>query len=169
LKKIVLIVMVLLLVGGVAAFADHPSGLGIGVVGGSGFNDGGMGGGDVGLSLKIPSLPVYWGINLRIDSGVFGIGATGDYYLFDEDILNEGELELGWFLGVGGFANVFIYDAVDDIGISFGARLPIGLSLQFNIFELFLDIAPSLGAYTFAGDFELDWRIGGELGFRVWL
>ncbi len=164
-KKIVLMVMVLLVLGGAAAFADHPDGLGIGVIGGGGYGGGG-GGGNVGLSLKVPQLPVYWGVNLRIDPHYFGLGITGDYYLFDDDLLNSGELELGWFLGVGGIVNLGFGN--DYFGFSLGARLPIGLSLQFNIFEVFLDVAPAIGLAV-VPNFGLFWDIAGELGIRVWL
>jgi len=63
-----------------AAFADHPSGWGIGIMGrgGWGYGHGGLGG--TALSLKAP-MPVYWGINLDMGSNYFGLGLTGDYYL----------------------------------------------------------------------------------------
>lgn len=163
-KKIILIVMVLLLIGGVSAFAEHPDGLGIGIIGGGGYGAGG-GGGGAGLSLKLPSLPIYWAANLRINSDHFGLGVTGDYYLYDESLLSEGVLDLGWFFGVGGVVNLGFGD---DFGFNFGVRAPIGLSLQIQPFEVFLDIAPAIGL-GIVPDFGLFWDFAGELGVRIWL
>ncbi|MDR1903542.1 MAG: hypothetical protein LBQ88_14855 [Treponema sp.] len=163
-KKILLagIIGLLLCVSGV--FADHPGGLGIGIVGRA--NVGYHLGFGPGLSLKVSSLPVYWGVNLSIGDGYFNVGVTGDYYFYDKSLVPE--IFMGWFLGVGGYGNLYISDGF--LGLQAGARVPIGLNwlLLNNFLEIFIDVAPSLGFQTFDPYFP-DWGFPFEIGLRVWL
>jgi hypothetical protein len=164
-KKIVLILLVLFVLGGTAAFAEHPSGLGIGVVGGGGGWNGG-GGANFGLSLKVPSVPIFWGINITPGGNFLGLGVTGDSYLIDDTLLGTDALDLGWFLGVGGIAHLGLGD--NYFGLDIGARLPIGLSLQISIIEVFLDVAPTIGL-AIVPRLGLYWDAPVELGVRIWL
>jgi len=198
-KKIVLVVaLAAILATGTAqkAFADHPSGWGIGVVGNWWWNQWGMGGG--GLSLKIPSVPIYWAINFgggggRYD-GHFGIGLTGDYYFIDKALPVP---MLHWFLGLGGYFNFYTwrhsyynyqYDRRDEWSwahINFGARVPIGLSFQpIPLLEIWIDFAPSFGLgidtdsnnkyrynnHDYGHDFWIGthWGFPFEIGLRLW-
>jgi hypothetical protein len=157
-KKIVLVIALAAIMGTGTAFADHPSGFGIGVVGNFwlGRDWGGVGGG--GLSLKFPGVPVFWAINFggggSHDGGNFGFGLTGDYYIIDKSIVPT----LNWFFGIGGFFNFYAwwnsyYNRYDNrrdewswSHINFGIRLPIGLSWQpVKFLELWIDFAPSFG------------------------
>ncbi len=165
-KKILLIVTVLFVIGGAAVFADHPGGLGIGVVGGGGYGPGG-GGGIGGLSLKLPNIPIYWAANARFGDP-FGVSVTGDYYVIDDTLFSAGIFDLGWFCGVGGYLGLGIGSNYFDF--SFGVRAPIGLSFQFaDFFEIFIN---AYGAFGLAfGDRKnlIDFDIGGQGGLRVWL
>lgn len=163
--KRILVSLVLVLAVAAFAFADHPNKLGLGIVGGSGYGYGNIGS-DVGFAFKLSSLPVYWQLNLHLNSGYLGLGATGDVYLKDQNLLEEGSFALDWFLGLGGYASIGLGN---DLTAAVGARVPVGLSWHItDEFELWLDIVPSLGIGVVPFYFP-DWNVGGEVGFRVWL
>jgi hypothetical protein len=177
-KKLVLVLIIGLLLG-TAAFADH-SGFGIGIVGGGGWN--GAGTGHAGLSLKIPRIPVFWGIYYPFNTyyNLFALEVTGDFYIIDKnlftnDVTNDDgtyKFKLDWYLGVGGF---FSFHAWNGGGyVDFGLRLPVGLSWHIiKQLELFMGLYPGLGIHI--GNYD-DWWwpvpvypvIGGELGLRFW-
>jgi len=175
-KKLVLGAVLATVMATGTAFASpvHPDGLGIGILWGgnagwgrnSSFNAG-----NVALSLKLPAVPVFWGINLGFGNHWFSIGVQGDVYILGSELLPT----LSWFLGLGGYVNFTTgtgnYNDWAHIGL--GARLPIGLTWQpVSIFELFLNLAPSLGIHIHTrgdGNVGLGGGIGGELGLRVWL
>jgi opacity protein-like surface antigen len=160
-KKIVLVVALAVVLAAGAVFADHPKGWGIGVVGNYSFGFGGYGGGPgVGLSLKIPSVPVFWGLGMGFGSDYLNANVTGDYYFIDKALIPEAKLH--WFLGLGGFFDYYHYSkrhSYSDGSIDYtyshidlGVRLPIGLSWQpLNFFELFANVAPSLGVDIYSG------------------
>jgi hypothetical protein len=188
-KKLVLAVLLSLMLCTAGAFAEHPDGFGIGIMGRGGYrwDTGTMSGGA--LSLKAPGLPIYWGIDLDLYSNYIGFGVTGDYYFIDSWLASE--IGLGWYFGLGGFVDFGTYDHrydyYDWTYLGFGLRVPIGLSWQFFrnskvSFELFGELAPSLGlGLRFWDDKYDDWHgragdnrvglggdIAGALGFRVW-
>ncbi|MDR1098953.1 MAG: DUF3996 domain-containing protein [Treponema sp.] len=188
-KKVVLAVLLGFVLCTAGVFAEHPGGWGIGIMGrgGYGWGSGGLGG--AALSLKAPKVPVFWGVNLGLYSNYFGVGVTGDYYFIDHMIIPD--IGLGWFFGAGGFFNFGSYNSGYDYNkwttVSFGARLPIGLSWQFFRnskigFEIFGDVVPSLGLALRFWDSKYDsyqnaagnnrLGVGGgfdfELGLRIW-
>jgi hypothetical protein len=188
-KKILFVFVLAVILATGTAFADHPDGLGIGVVGGIGWG-GFNGGGAYGLSLKIPSIPVYWAVNLGFGSNYFRVGLTGDYYMIDQVLVKD--IGLHWFLGLGGFFNFYSYsdkwNGIEDYNhthMNFGGRVPIGLSWQpVKLLEIFLDVAPSLGVGLNSG-WEVKnstgvvvakedssggffWGIPLEIGLRLW-
>lgn len=179
-------------------FADHPSGLGIGILGRFGWSYGGGGFGGGALSLKLPSIPIFWGVNAGIGTNYFGFGVTGDKYLIDQTLANiGGSVPFGWYLGLGGYFNFASWTWKDDyIGsdlkrhdatktdLGFGVRVPIGIDLQIPIstikLEVFLEAAPSLGLGIYIWDKDsprgkdeaavgLGFSIPGSLGVRLWI
>jgi hypothetical protein len=154
-KKFIAVCIVGFALSTAAVFADHPGGLGIGLQGGW---SGGVGGG---LSLKVPSLPVFWTIDASFSNGI-GLGVAGDYYIFDQDFAKG----LGWYLGVGGFGYIGLYDP---LGLAAGARVPIGLSWRpIDLLEIYLQVVPSIGLQVLP---KIDlWPnfFGGNLGIRLW-
>jgi hypothetical protein len=163
-KKLLLFCMVGFLA--IPAFAEHPSNkLGLGLYVGAGY--GSVAGGlfNPGLSLKIPNLPIFWGINANLGNSTAGVGISGDYYLLDRTLVKDGSFSLDWFLGLGVFTHIYFGDSSF---FALGARVPIGLSWHINkTFELFMDVAPGLGVrFT---DSPLYYVGAGELGLRVWL
>jgi len=191
-KKLVLVLLIGLLVG-TAAFADHD-GLGIGLIlgGGGGFHGGGF---YPGLSLKVPSLPIFWGIYASWynnanwgNTNYFGLTVTGDYYIIDSNLVSKTEtnadgsykVKLDWFFGLGGavnmnFWNIRYWDGSMDgkresgFGLGLGLRIPIGLSWHvITPFEIALGLAPTFGVYI-ANKSGFWWDIHAELVFRYWL
>lgn len=160
-------------------FADspvHPDGLGIGVLWGMGWGGSGYGGAsNIALSLKLPTMPVFWGINLGVGNHWFSIGVQGDVYFMGGYLVGD---MLGWFLGFGLYGNfgTSTGSGTDVAIIGFGARLPIGLTFQLaNFFEIFLNMAPTLGlgVWTAGPNSGLEFPHGGifnfEIGLRIWL
>lgn len=148
-----------------AAFADHPSGMGIGLVASGDYGIHGVGG-QVGLSLKFSGVPIFWAARLAFNSSFLSLGVTGDKYFTDDNLVSEKGFNLDWFLGLGGYADLTVGNVV---GAAIGARLPVGLSWHITKeFELWLDVAPSLGIGISPLNFP-DWSVPAELGFRAWL
>jgi hypothetical protein len=163
--KKILLVLILVVVFSGAVFADHPENkLGIGVMGRwSGLWDG-IGYPGAALSLKVPGVPIFWGINLGFDSNYFSIGVSGDKYFMEGALVSD--IKLHYFIGLGLWADL---TRAGDTYLSFGARLPIGLSWHLvDPVEIFLDVAPSLGVSINPFHFPAGgWPI--ELGIRLWL
>lgn len=189
-KKFLAVCIIGLSLGAANVFADHPDGWGIGIFGRGGFGWGsGAGGGDFGLSLKAPMLPIFWGLSFSIGSSYVGVGVTGDYYIIDKPLLSD--IKLHWYLGVGGYIGFQhwsfkgAYWEASWTYIDFGVRLPIGLSWQpLDFLEVFAAVVPSLGLYIdtdgtwkdtsgtehkyHEGGLGLGGGIGFELGIRFW-
>ena len=173
-KKIVLI-LILALVMSVSAFAYHPSGWGVGIVGRFQIdwdNDFGWAWGPT-FSLKAPQLPIYWGINMAFRQSGFSVGLTGDFHLFDESL--NADLGIGWYLGLGAYVSILQYGQNDWTSLRFGARVPIGIYIfPVNFLEVFLGVAPSLGVGIGFGNAPSPFNfpstgIGFDMGVRFWL
>ncbi len=165
-KKILLAVFALFLLGG-AVFAHHPKTTGIGVVLGGNFGDNG-GGGDLGLSLKLPSIPIFWTARVSINSEYTALAVSGDKYFIDENLIKEKSFKLDWYVGLGAYGEFASSDG--DTYIAAGGRLPIGLSYHFKKpFEVWLALNPYLGVGIMPDFYFPAWGIPAELGGRVWL
>jgi len=167
-KKILFVFILAAFIAAGTAFADHPSGFGIGVHGGYG----GIGGGG-GLNLKFPSLPIFFYIDTVAGSNnYFSISGAGDFYFIHNSLVKEAGLH--WYLGFG--VGVSLWGFNDTLGLAAAARLPIGLSWQpVNFLEIFLQIVPQIGARFIGSDnggsgFGLGGNFWcGNLGLRIWL
>ena len=193
-KKAMVLGVLVFVFSAAGAFADHPQGWGIGGVWSSWkdwesnrdydkFHQ------DFGLSLKAPSVPLFWGIYLNLDSygnhsSYFGLNITGDYYIIDQPLVKD--IFLNWYLGAGGRLGFGSY-SYDPPGAAFdkswtslflGARAVLGLSWQLpinkNALEVFFDVAPSLGVDLYMGDNPPDSHFpaggwGWDFGVRFWL
>lgn len=63
-KKIILFLLLAVVIATGSAFATHPNGKwGVGIFGSYGI---GWGYGGGGISLKVPTLPIYWGFNFGL-------------------------------------------------------------------------------------------------------
>jgi len=187
-KKIVTAIVLASILATGAAFADspvHPDGFGIGILGGFGWS--GTNVGNVALSLKVPALPVFWGINLGIWNHGFSVGVQGDYYFLGSMF---GTSPFGWFLGAGLYVNFATHNqervwqrngdwySRQWTRLGVGARLPVGITFQpWQFFEIFGNVVPSAGVHFFSNrrDWDTDYSgarlgigVGGEIGLRVW-
>ena len=170
-KKLFLVLLIGFAVS-TAAFADHD-GLGVGIIGGWGW----PGHGYAGLSLKVPKMPIFWGIYPTFAGTSFGVGVTGDFYFIDKNLVsstmtNEDgnyNFKLDWYLGLGAFLNMWFWDGGANAGL--GARVPIGLSWHIiKQLELFLDFAPGIGiSFNAGGVWGPYWAGALELGLRFWM
>ena len=187
-KKFVIVIALVTILGTGTAFADHPDNFGIGFKGGfdlpfMGY-DGYAGGGA--LLLKFPSVPIFWGVDVHSRRHSLGFGLSGDYYIINDNIVDEW---FGWYLGLGGFLKFSTWDnrhhSRTNLGLVF--RVPIGLSFQWPIdsftLELFLAAVPNVGLrFSFWDSKHNDyWKnenygrvgvwgpgLGGEIGIRFW-
>jgi hypothetical protein len=188
-KRVVLVLALAAIIATGTAFADHPEGFGIGLVGQ--YSSWGFGGQGGGLSLKIPGVPIYWGINAVIGGNSIGAGITGDVYVIDQNLNGP----FNWFFGVGGYftfsswsyAASYSYAAYSATYMDGGVRAPVGISFQpTELLEIFIDIAPSIGVNIFSGytrktnyplyndddtvsgSVGLGWGAPVEIGIRLW-
>ena len=178
-KKMVLVVLIGLFLG-TAAFADHP-GFGIGIVDNFGWGYGLGVYNNIGLSLKIPNVPIMWGFYFHSGNNHFGTGVTGDFYIIDQNFVNHqatneaGEsyrFLLDWYFGPGFLVNMRFWE--DNGALDLGLRLPIGISWHIIPsrdpidLELFLGLVPKIGFFNLGQD---DWGfgggVGGEVGLRI--
>jgi hypothetical protein len=170
-KKLLLVLFIGFAVG-TSAFADHQ-GMGIGFIGGWGWPSHGY----AGLSLKVPKLPIFWGIYPVFAGQSFGVGVTGDFYFIDSSLVNtkmtneDGtyNFKLDWYLGLGAFLNTWFWDGGASVGL--GARVPVGLSWHIiRQIEMFLDLAPGIGiSFNKDGVWGPYWAGAIELGLRFWM
>ena len=172
-KKII-IFLALLLVLSINAFAARPGGLGVGIVGEQNLTGSGSSNWEAALSLKAPSLPIYWGISLEIRNNEWGLGLTGDNYLLDVSLIRN--INFGWYLGLGAYAGFHRYndEIVSWSTFSVGARVPIGIYIMpARIFELFLNLVPTIGMDFLTTDTDTSYSFpeGGMnigVGLRFW-
>jgi hypothetical protein len=165
-KKGLLVLVFAAIIATGTAFADHPKGFGIGVQGGGG-STWGAGGfhPHAALSLKLPSVPIFWAINLSFGEGFFNLGVSGDHYFIDSKLVPQ--IGLNWYLGGGGSLGLSFGN--NWMGLGVAARLPIGLSWQpLPFLEFYLQVVPSLGVSILPSFYFPSGGFGGDIGVRVW-
>ena len=171
-KRVLLVLVIAAVLATGTAFAGdpRPDGLGIGVVAGYGGGwSGGGGSSNVGLALHLSD--IYWGINLGLGENHFALSVTGDFMT-----LTGGNISgpFGWYIDLGLYGGLGLATAGDNANLSlnFGARLPIGLNLNFKPIDIWLAVVPRIGVDLNIGhgDFlNLGGGWGSEFGIRLWL
>ena len=167
-KKLTIVIALVAILGVGTAFADNrPSGFGIGVVSGGSSAWGGTVSFDTSLGLALAAADTYWGIRVGGFGGTLFVGVTGDFLTFMSGSFGGGPF--GFYIDGGLFGNVWLGN---NIALGGGARLPIGLSFNFNDFiDIWLAVVPAVGVHVTTGGGDA-LRLGGgwgpELGLRVW-
>jgi hypothetical protein len=157
-KKILLITAALFVFASVEAFS-----FGIGLRGNLGL--GNIYGGGV---LFSPNDKTHFGLNYYFGNDIFHIGLTGDYWLLEVPLTKVGSGELDFYVGPGLYTNITVPKG-EDPDFAIGLRIPVGLDLGFDIFDLFLEFAPQIGV-SFLPEPGLygNW-FNAAIGFRFWL
>jgi len=164
-KKLLIVLALAVIIATGTVFADHPSGLGIGIQGGtSSAWGGGAFTNGAALSLKLPKIPIFWAARLDIWPDYFLLGVSGDSYIIDQSLVKG--IGLNWYLGLGLGVGIGLGDPLA-LGVS--GRLPIGLSWQpIPLLEIFLQAVPHLGVAVLPSFHFPYGGWGGDLGIRLW-
>jgi hypothetical protein len=84
-------------------------------------------------------------------------------YLWQENLLMQGNVVLDWHIGAGARVWFFDYnDNNDDNDLAVAARMPVGIDLMFrrpSFLEVFFEIAPSLWVIPFQ-DVDIESTLG---------
>ena len=162
-----------------SVFADH-TGTGIGAIFGGGYNRGIGGHFYPGFSLKLPSIPIFWGFHSYISGDSFGLGVTGDAYLFEWNMVNKKvtnddgsyyNVKIDWYLGMGFIIDMHFWAEHDEGSVSgdLGFRVPFGVSWHVvKKFEAAAGIAPGFGWFgrNKVSDFLFVFPL--EVALRFW-
>ena len=152
-KKIVIIALILMAVLAVGASADT---YGMGAA----FSLDALGGlpSSAMLSLKIPQLPILWGIGAQIGGGTFNLAVTADWWLYQANLVS--------FLGI--YAGPGLYVRLPG-NFEIGARIPVGINAYpLDFLELFAELAIAHPFWTEGGLTIPSFRLQAAFGFRFW-
>jgi hypothetical protein len=158
-KKIAIIAAALFVFGSAEAFS-----FGIGLRGNFGW--GNIFGGGILFSAKDDT---HFGVNYYAGDGGFYMSVTGDYWIFDKQLTRVGNKgSLNFYVGPGFYIQL---DFPKDNGFDFGLglRIPVGLDLDFNLFDVFVEFAPQVGiSFLPTVGLNGNW-FNAAIGARVWL
>ena len=158
-RKKIVVVALMLCVACTSIFA-----FGIGIQGGTDVAWSGKTGFDI--TFKLDHLPLMFAVGIPTFDP-FSLGISADVWLFNPTIVGGSSWRLGWFVGVGVFADLFLYT---DFLIGVGARLPIGLNIYFlrNILEGYVQVAPGIELEV-GLSLRPDFVCPINYGIRVWI
>jgi hypothetical protein len=157
-KKIVLITTALFVFASVEAFS-----FGIGIRGNFGYNFGG------GASLLFsPNDKVHLGASYYMGEYLQRLGLTVDYWLLEKSLRSVGSGSLDFYVGFGLYGLVGFHN-YDDIEGYIGIRVPIGLDLNFDLLDFFVEMAPQIGADLLPSPSLGGTWFNAAIGFRFWI
>ncbi|MFO7850766.1 MAG: hypothetical protein R6V67_12500 [Spirochaetia bacterium] len=152
-KRVFFTLIVLVFFG--ATTAVHSLGLGLSFGGRGDFGPGY--GSNAMLSLKLDSQDFILGLGASGDGDNFGLAATADWWLVNENLTGM----LNYYVGPGG------YLGISTGHIDAGLRIPVGLNIYpIDPLELFLEVAPAMGIDSDFNFPTFGWQTA--LGFRFW-
>ncbi len=131
---------------------------------GTSFASGGMSGGPA-LTFRIDGVPLVFAASLRVSDEGSSIGLAADKWFFNDDLPLD--VPVKWYVGVGGYVHIGS-DSSDDLLLSSGIRVPVGLNAYFKdgFIEPFIQVAPSLGI-RFSPSLEIpEWFVPFSVGVR---
>ena len=153
-RKVALLVLVLLIGAAAAGFgATWGVGASFGIDAIGGLPNQAM------LSVKVPQLPILWGLGLQVGEDQANLGLTADWWLYTTNLFSFVNL----YVGPG------LYTALPE-PFELGGRVPIGLNAYpVDVFELFLEVAPTLVLISDRDGINIpDFAVQGAFGFRFW-
>jgi len=110
------------------------------------------------LSVKVPQLPMLWGVGLQLSENDFNMAFTADWWLYQQNLVSFLKL----YVGPG------LYLSLPN-RIEFGGRVPIGINAYpIEVLELFLEVAPTLLLFSDTGIDIPSFGLQGAFGFRFW-
>ncbi|MDR3355591.1 MAG: hypothetical protein LBO04_00175 [Spirochaetaceae bacterium] len=156
-KKIMLIAGSLFVFASVEAFS-----FGIGLRGNFGW---GIYGGGLLFSTNERT---HFGANYYVGEDSFHLGVTGDFWLLQVPLTSVGSGELDFYAGPGLYVQID-KPKDDDFDFGLGLRIPVGLDLGFDIFDVFLEFAPQIGvSFLPSPGLSGNW-FSAAIGFRFWI
>ena len=154
-RKVVVIAVALLLAVGGATFAQNTFGIG------AAFSLDAIGSlpQQALLSLKVPQVPILWGIGVEVNEGDFNMGLTADWWFYQTNLTGP----LNFYLAAG------VYAALPET-FEVGGRIPLGLNIfPLPVAEIFLEFAPTLLIVSDREGVDIpDFGLQAALGFRFW-
>jgi hypothetical protein len=158
-KKIAVICAALFVFASAKAFS-----FGIGIRGNAGW--GSIFGGGILFSTNDIT---HFGLNYYAGDESFYMGVTGDYWIIDTPltkISKKGSLD--FYAGPGLYIQL-AFPKDDDRDFGLGLRVPIGLDLDFAMFDVFIEFAPQVGiSFLPTVGLNGNW-FNAAIGARVWL
>ncbi|MFP3960644.1 MAG: hypothetical protein ACLFUX_10785 [Spirochaetaceae bacterium] len=153
-RKMVVLVLALLMATAVAGFgATWGVGASFGIDALGGLPNQAM------LSVKVPQLPVLWGLGLQVGENEANLGLTADWWLYTTNLFSFVNL----YVGPG------LYAALPD-PLELGGRVPIGINAYpVEVFEVFFEVAPAMVLVSDRSGITIpDFAVQGAFGFRFW-
>jgi hypothetical protein len=163
--KKLLLVLIIVFVASTSAFADHAQdSLALGAIFGAGWSMHKLEPHPdiypTSLSLKIPRVPLFWGLNVKyLNNYDLGLGITGDYYFAEPNLVSTTttndngsyQLKIDWYVGVGFYANLYMYSDYrgNYAGGDGGLRIPFGVS--WHAMEQIKQLEVSVGSVAGLG------------------
>ncbi|MBU8914245.1 MAG: hypothetical protein KOO61_09505 [Spirochaetales bacterium] len=152
-RKIVIIALILMVTLAVGGFANM---YGVGAA----FSLDALGGlpSSAMLSLKVPQLPIMWGVGAQLGGGTFNLAVTADWWLFQQNLVSF----IGLYVGPG------LYISLPS-NFEIGGRIPIGLNAYpLDFLEIFAELAVAHPFWTEGGLTIPSLRLQAAFGFRFW-
>ena len=153
-RRVVVLVLALLMLAAVTGMSDTWGvGASFGIDALGGLPEQAM------LSLKVPQVPVLWGVGAQIGNDQFNLGLTGDWWLYNENLFSF----INLYVGPG------LYAALPE-PFELGGRVPVGINAYpVDVFEIFFEVAPTLLFVSDRGGVSIpEFAVQGAFGFRFW-
>jgi hypothetical protein len=111
----------------------------------------------------------HFGVNYYAGEGSFYMGFTGDYWIVDTPLTSvTSKGSLNFYVGPGLYVQ-FAFSTDDDFDFGIGLRVPVGLDLDFKVFDMFLEFAPQIGlSFVPTVGLNGNW-FNAAIGARFWL
>jgi hypothetical protein len=152
-KRIAIIALILVAVVAMSSFADT---FGVGAA----FSLNAIGGlpSSAMLSVKVPQLPIMWGIGAQLGGGTFNLAMTTDWWLYEQNLVS--------FLNI--YAGPGLYISLPS-SFEIGARIPVGLNAYpLDFLEIFAELALAHPFWSEGGLVIPSFRLQAAFGFRFW-